>query len=72
MSSTVKDSDIAYNEIEPLPVIIARGASSLGSLSATRAPGLIPIFSTSELETSRLMGIGKRVPSARRKVSTTL
>jgi hypothetical protein len=54
------------------PVIMARGRSSRGSRRATREPGSMERRSTSSRETSRLMGIGNRFPSTRRKVSTTL
>jgi hypothetical protein len=59
-------------ETGALPVMMARGASFLGSLSVKRTPGLMPILSTMELDTSRLIGMGNSVPSARRNVSITL
>ena len=53
-------------------VIIARDWSSRGSRRVILAPGLRDKWSISSWETSRVMGIAKRAPSTRRRVSTTL
>jgi hypothetical protein len=58
--------------MEDLPEMIANGASSLGSRNTTREPVVMPRRSASERVISRFTGMGKRVPSAKRSVSTTL
>jgi hypothetical protein len=55
-----------------IPVRIARASSSRGSRNAKRAPGAMESLSMSSFETSRVMGMEKSVPSARRMLLTTL
>lgn len=55
-----------------IPVRTARALSSLGSLNATLEPGARPRDLICSEETSRVMGMGKRMPFARRRLSTTL
>lgn len=53
-------------------VRMASGDSSRESRRVTRVPSASLSESTCSCETSRVMGIGNRAPSARRSVSTTL
>ena len=55
-----------------MPVIMARASSSRGSNRVIRDPGEMDRRLTSARETSRVTGIGKRTPFARRRSSTTL
>ena len=59
-------------ELVDIPMMMARASSSRGSRRAMRAPGAIERRSMSSRETSRVMGMGKREPSARRSSSTQL
>jgi hypothetical protein len=54
------------------PVKMARGASSRASRRVTRVPAASLRVSICSWETSRVIGIGKRDPSTRRRVETTL
>ena len=67
-----KVSSKLLQERETLPAMIAKGSSSRGSRKTKRVPGAMDFVSMSCCETSRVIGIGKSVPSARRSVSTTL
>ena len=52
--------------------MIESGSSSRGSRRTILDPGLIESWSMSSCETSNVMGMGKRVPSASRSEETTL
>jgi hypothetical protein len=70
--TVVRNIDTRIQEAKHELVMIASGSSSRGSRKVIRAPGLTERRSMSSCETSRVTGIGNRVPSARRRESTTL
>lgn len=61
-----------YEPLARLLVRMARGDSSRKSRRVTLLPALRPSSAIRAWETSRVIGMEKRVPSARRRVSRTL